>query len=768
MTTHSLNGHGRAPAGADQKFFSENGFERVPQFIQWIATLRCGMSCPHCLSADEQGLADMSLRRVEGLLDQITEMGIPQVLVTGGEPACREDLPEVIDMLRERRQAWEINTAVLPGARLRAAMECYPPSFAAVSLDGPERVHDRFRGRPGAWRSAREAIRFYRGIIDGEVVAGTTVTARNYRHLPQTFAEVVDSGATSWGLHLVIREGRARRNRGLGLSRRQLRGLLDFCAAKRNYFPVHMADEIGYLAEEGPLVRDVPFFCGAGRTQCVVLPDGEVVPCTTLDRSTSAGNVFREGLAEVWRDGFSALRHWQPEGKCRACEYARACGGGCWLQRRSGQQCFKAVWRAPRLAGAAAGMAICFGIALPAASAGDPPRGAAEPQDAGQLVRAARSLVDSWIIRWYGIDMSGNHPEAKENLRQQLVRNPGGDPAAVYCLDFTDWRHARDLASRCKAIRAGLKTGQVSLSLLGMMWRDLTEACLDGKSAAERPAEEKKLLRETLSALEAKAAQWLPVIYRDKLGTFLFRDANRHAFMCKGRLPQCSAWHLLVRDRWPKETKEPVEAYLKTCTFGHAMALPATLKRGPGIVMLRSGKEEKPDGAFEIRIFDVIKTPADAGGEASRLLVGKEKAGVAVDLPPGCELTYADILHLAHEQHPDKLGVPTAGDRDPRLLLPALRAATGDVWIEPSAEDAAKLKRLVEDLGSPEWKKREAASAAIRKLGRPALVALREAARSKDPEVASRAETLGSELLKLPASPKHPELRHKLIDLWLF
>ena len=59
--------------------------------------------------------------------------------------------------------------------------------------------------------------------------------------------------------------------------------------------PVTIADEIGYCGHWEALVRNEPFYCGAGRAGCAVLPDGEVVPCTTLDISTSAGNVCATG-----------------------------------------------------------------------------------------------------------------------------------------------------------------------------------------------------------------------------------------------------------------------------------------------------------------------------------------------------------------------------------------------------------------------------------------------------------------------------------------
>ncbi|MHC4916386.1 MAG: radical SAM protein [Planctomycetota bacterium] len=525
MATFSICDHGRRAAGEESDFFAARGHVPVPQFVQWMATLRCGLSCPHCLAAgDGGGAPDMPLADVERVIDEVAGMGVPQFLITGGEPTARPDLPEVIDALRRRGQAWEINTAVLPGARLRAAMEKHPPSFAAVSLDGPERVHDRFRGRAGAHRSALEAIRFYRAVGAEDVAAGTTVTTENFAHLSETFTEVISSGATAWGLHLLVPEGRARRKRSLFLSRRQLRRLIDFCASHRRHFPVGMADEIGWLGEDEPLVRDEPFFCGAGRTQCVILPGGDVVPCTTLDRAESAGNCLRRPLREIWRDGFAEVRRWEPEGRCRSCEYARACRGGCWLQRRSGTQCFRHVWRAPRISAAAA--AICLGLgvsALGGEPAGNPEGGHdadaganAEPPLTGEV-----GLVP--IAATYHSCSWRSYPQVVEQQEGKLevalldwyssggslaVRPASQDPGDVYLGNFSAGKRGTDLGDRCAAVGKALGTKQGSLSLAALAWRDLCEACLDGRPASKRGAQDARVLRSTLENLEAVSSKW--------------------------------------------------------------------------------------------------------------------------------------------------------------------------------------------------------------------------------------------------------------------
>ena len=70
------------------------------------------------------------------------------------------------------------------------------------------------------------------------------------------------------------------------------------------------------------------------------------------------------------------------------------------------------------------------------------------------------------------------------------------------------------------------------------------------------------------------------------------------------------------------------------------------------------------------------------------------------------------------------------------LLLLAGVAVAADVAIEE------EIASLVRDLGSPRYKTRERASKRLWEIGQPARSALEAAAKSKDPEVAMRAETL--------------------------
>jgi len=344
--------------------FIERGWTAVPQLVQWMATLRCRLHCPHCLAAcdDSDPSPDMHFDTVASLVSELGRIGVQEFLVTGGEPLEREDLHEIAAMLDEAGLPWSLNTAACPDRQQRRAFEEHPPQFVAVSLDGPPEIHDAFRGLDGSQAAALESIGFFSGLPDCEVVAGTTVTKRNIGALHRTFRTVRESGADAWGIHLLVPEGRARKRRDLRLGRRDIKYLFEFVARARKEFRVGLADEIGYCGPWEPLVREFPVTCGAGRLQCVVLPDGEVVPCTTLDRATSAGNINERPFTEIWREGFSELRRWRPKGKCASCEYVSACGGGCWLQRRGGTHCFKSIWGSEEMVKTAAKLMLHAGI----------------------------------------------------------------------------------------------------------------------------------------------------------------------------------------------------------------------------------------------------------------------------------------------------------------------------------------------------------------------------------------------------------------------
>jgi radical SAM protein with 4Fe4S-binding SPASM domain len=649
-----------------------------------MTTLRCPLSCEHCLAAGDD-TEDMGAAESARLIEQVAVLGVEEFLLTGGEPLTRPDLPEIIGMLRANGVRWSLNTALMPDRRTRAAIEQWPPGFVAVSMDGPEEIHDAFRRRVGAFRGAMDSMAYFARLVPGRVAAGTTVTTRNFQHLPATFGIVLRSGVAQWGLHLLVPEGRAAKRKDLFLSRRQLKDLLGFAASKRNHFPVTLADEIGYCGFWEPFVRSEPFFCGAGRAQCVVLPDGEVVPCTTLDRSASAGNAIRQPLREIWETGFAALRSWRPEGKCRSCGYAVVCEGGCWLQRRHGTGCFRHVWNIPRTV-TAAGLAVCLGLAASGQALGAE---AKEPAEQPVLMTDAEAakmqVLQSSIVRWYASQFRYRRevPDTAQVLTD-LGRALPDDPGARYFLRFAEGKLPAGMEDHAKEIAEALQTKQRSLCLIGLAWRDVTEWCIEGEAPERRTDAERKALRDVTVKLGETAEAWRIEIFSEKLDPFLRRPLDyRRFFQSKAgptALERVSGD--LVRERWGGG-KNVTEEFLAEHPYAETMNLKFTVSEDAKLLCLRGGKTADADGT--LRVFDLLLVPEQEAGNqvVLTLLAGGHRLNVTP--PPETELTYGDVLRLAHEQNP-KFSAP----RFPPLPLALPELIQGKREFEAKKENAGK------------------------------------------------------------------------------
>lgn len=113
------------------------------------------------------------------------------------------------------------------------------------------------------------------------------------------------------------------------------------------------------------------------------------------------------------------------------------------------------------------------------------------------------------------------------------------------------------------------------------------------------------------------------------------------------------------------------------------------------------------------------------------------------------------------------------------VAAPAPVALAQDGGPQPAPAEAldARVARLVRQLGDRAYERREAAQRELVAIGRPALPALREAAQSQDPEVASRAaeaiEAIGGEVeptrererRELPRELERQELERGLEEL---
>lgn len=323
---------------AEARWLHRLGYVQPPRAVQWISTSVCDLSCPHCYSrAGKKDKGELTTDEAKRLiLDELVELERPTFVIAGGETLLRRDFGEIVAYAHKLDIPWALHTH---GGRVEHLFEVFrehTPVMVAVSLDGPREYHDQFRGREGSFDAALRAVRALKEAGCEEVVIGTTINRDNADLLADMLPVVLQSGADSWGFHLMTPEGRAREHRHLLPTHRQLRRVAEFGRRLRSLFHVELDNEWGSAGEDDCFYRDDTFLCGAGRISCVVSAGGEVMPCTTTDVEESQGNVRDRRLSDIWAEGFAAFR--------AAGDPLKSDCSDCWLQTRHGHSCRPAFY----------------------------------------------------------------------------------------------------------------------------------------------------------------------------------------------------------------------------------------------------------------------------------------------------------------------------------------------------------------------------------------------------------------------------------------
>ena len=129
--------------------------------VVWNLTRSCNLSCIHCYAQAVRRSQETELDTDQALrvLDDLAQFGSPVVLFSGGEPLMRKDLARLARYAVQKGMRAVISTNGTLITRNHAKeLKEVGLSYVGVSLDGLEKVHDRFRGEKGAFKAAMAGI----------------------------------------------------------------------------------------------------------------------------------------------------------------------------------------------------------------------------------------------------------------------------------------------------------------------------------------------------------------------------------------------------------------------------------------------------------------------------------------------------------------------------------------------------------------------------------------------------------------------------------
>ncbi len=292
-----------------------------PYSINIEITYACNQHCVFCAAEAGNPLKnELTLKEMDRLIDEIIELHINPVTITGGEPLLKYDL--VLHTVKRIASAG-LKPIMLTNAVLITedrAEELYASGLHTVqtSIDGltPE-VHNKMRGTPTAFDDVKRGVSIFKKA-GFEVHVSTVLNRENFSQIEEILTIENLFGADKTYVSFVHPLGRGK-DKKFHLTPKQI----------RDYFVLSHQTETGEILNEFiPRER-----CSIG-TSPVVTPVGDVYPCMlTKFEPLKLGNIRETTLKHIWSHSsllkeLFACSVYKLE-PCKDCEYKLFCGGGC-------------------------------------------------------------------------------------------------------------------------------------------------------------------------------------------------------------------------------------------------------------------------------------------------------------------------------------------------------------------------------------------------------------------------------------------------------
>lgn len=317
--------------------------EFKPFLIAWNLTKRCNLKCEHCyLSAGERDAGAIDELKTEECfktIDEMVQVNPASILVlTGGEPLLRKDLPQLARYASEKGMMVVVGTngTLLTDEKVRDLKQ-NGVMGVSISVDSLNRDnHDTFRRLPGALEGALQGIEACnRNGLQFQV--HTTASSMNYQEIPTIMDYAYEKGAKVYNLFFLVCTGRGEEMSDITPS--QYETVLEYLVDVQKKYPGMLvrsrcAPHFKRIAYEknpvSPVTKAQGYEgggCLAGTHYCRITPEGNVTPCPFMP--ISVGNLRNNSFDDIWKTSslFSDLRSPVLKGKCGDCEYSELCGG---------------------------------------------------------------------------------------------------------------------------------------------------------------------------------------------------------------------------------------------------------------------------------------------------------------------------------------------------------------------------------------------------------------------------------------------------------
>ncbi len=324
--------------------------------IVWNMTRTCNLNCVHCYSQSKnlQYNNELTLEEGKAFIDDISAFGSPVLLFSGGEPLMHPHFLDLCFYAKSKGMRAVISTnGTLITRELAFELKKVGLSYVGISLDGLETVHDRFRGKKGAFKEALSGINYAKeaGI---KVGLRFTINKRNAQEVPGIFKLLEEEDIPRVCFYHLVYAGRGTKLMEEDLSHEEARQTLDsILELTKEIYSMDNSKEVLTVDNhaDGPYIYLKLLKEGKKEEAANVMSllkmnggnsSGVGIGCVSWNgevyadqfwRHYSFGNVKERKFSEIWTDTSNPLmkqlknKKAYVKGRCKDCKWLDICNG---------------------------------------------------------------------------------------------------------------------------------------------------------------------------------------------------------------------------------------------------------------------------------------------------------------------------------------------------------------------------------------------------------------------------------------------------------
>jgi len=312
---------------------------RAPIGMLCELTHRCPLQCPYCSNPVdlERVNTEMTTEQWQDLMRQAADLGVLQIHLSGGEPAARKDLEDIVKVAAEVGLYTNLITAAVTLTRERVEkLRDLGLDHVQISIQDIEPGNaDKISGYKNGLQKKIQVAKWVKEF-DMPLTVNAPIHRHNIKSVPKMIDFAVELGAGrieiahvqyyAWALLnrsalMPTREDYNEAAKYVLEARERLKGILVIDAVVPDYYAKYPKPCMG----------------GWGRGIVNITPQGRVLPCHAAESITGMDfdNIKDKSLADIWLNGeaFNKYRgtSWMKE-PCRSCDRKEVDYGGCRCQ----------------------------------------------------------------------------------------------------------------------------------------------------------------------------------------------------------------------------------------------------------------------------------------------------------------------------------------------------------------------------------------------------------------------------------------------------